>query len=794
MIITDLQSLFGVFQTLYDIRQRTVGNLADITRLIGRCMIFESLIATLKTQQNTAASFPAARQRSVSSLLAFVQEVQRQHAQLQEKTTVAAFAHRLTHRSSISAEIAQLNVRLCELAGELGVALQIDEAQQRREDLADLKAVLDAALEEITLEVQAQGDRVEQRLAELQGSVVTSFQRIVVDFFAARGRVLTSQERLATKQYAAEAERRLEARPAEIVSGVVREGSEGAGEGKGQAERKSRLRGDEEKARQLDGKSKGTDAVAEDQAEANRKGGPREDEEKKTPQEQEEKATTQATKTLYDIQHKMAGNQADITRLIGRCMIFESLIATLKTPQNTFPAARQRSVSSLLAFFQEVQRQHAQLQEKTVAAFAHRLTHRSSISAEIARLNVRLCELAGELGVALQIDEAQQRREDLADLKAVLDAALEEITLEVQAQGDRVEQRLTELQGSVVTCFQRIVVDFFAARGRVLTSLECFQGRKAFSKSVGIFTLLQFSSSAIQQLRLYAELIAPPLMGPFNYYVAGFIWNCLLLANKRTSYVLNRQRIVSPGIFWLVVGIDRDTFQRMAPDHYTLSLFNPIKDQSEVISPVRLLLFASAAKDCFLTHDWGKDQLGRDNHARVGKLNGLLKERGFRTWFDEEMMRGDIQQQMADGIDHAACVIVFITERYMNKVAGKGEKGELDNCLFEFSHLATSKAKSKIFPVVMEPRCRDTASWFGKVKFVLGSQLYTDYSTDDNVEEVADDLASKMRQVLTDGRTVSERLAFSTPLEEEAAKKEQPPVPFGEALLTTSAIKLSSSK
>eukprot|EP01031_Cornospumella_fuschlensis_P023522 gene23522-28528_t len=164
------------------------------------------------------------------------------------------------------------------------------------------------------------------------------------------------------------------------------------------------------------------------------------------------------------------------------------------------------------------------------------------------------------------------------------------------------------------------------------------------------------------------------------------------------------------------------------------------------------------------------------------------------------MMRGDIQQQMADGIDHAACVIVFITERYMDKVAGKGEKGELDNCLFEFSHLSTSKAKSKIFPVVMEPRCRDTASWFGKVKFVLGNQLYTDYSNDDRIEEVADDLASKMRQVLTNGRTVSERLAFSAPPEEVvvAAKEEKTPAPTSEASpappVATTANKLSNGK
>eukprot|EP01031_Cornospumella_fuschlensis_P029637 gene29637-35774_t len=204
--------------------------------------------------------------------------------------------------------------------------------------------------------------------------------------------------------------------------------------------------------------------------------------------------------------------------------------------------------------------------------------------------------------------------------------------------------------------------------------------------------------------------------------------------------------------------MNKEAFQQIAPDHYTLSLFNTMKDSSGGIPAARLVQFTAAATDCFLTHDWGKDELGRDNHSRVGKLNAVLKAKGFRTWFDEEMMRGDIQLQMADGIDHASCVVVFITERYMEKVAGKGEKGNLDNCLFEFSHLSTSKDRNKIFPVVMEPRCRDTGGWIGKVKFVLGNQLYTDYCSDDNVEAVADDLVNKMRQVLTEGRTVNEHL------------------------------------
>ena len=47
------------------------------------------------------------------------------------------------------------------------------------------------------------------------------------------------------------------------------------------------------------------------------------------------------------------------------------------------------------------------------------------------------------------------------------------------------------------------------------------------------------------------------------------------------------------------------------------------------------------AYDCFLSHDWGKDEDGRDNHARVAKICAGLKAAGLRPWFDEERMQGE---------------------------------------------------------------------------------------------------------------------------------------------------------
>ena len=47
--------------------------------------------------------------------------------------------------------------------------------------------------------------------------------------------------------------------------------------------------------------------------------------------------------------------------------------------------------------------------------------------------------------------------------------------------------------------------------------------------------------------------------------------------------------------------------------------------------------------DAFLSHNWGRDAQGRDNHARVAKISKALQRRGISTWFDDQ---GDMQGDM----------------------------------------------------------------------------------------------------------------------------------------------------
>ena len=129
--------------------------------------------------------------------------------------------------------------------------------------------------------------------------------------------------------------------------------------------------------------------------------------------------------------------------------------------------------------------------------------------------------------------------------------------------------------------------------------------------------------------------------------------------------------------------------------------------------------------DAFLTHDWGQE-LGQDNHLRVSIVNDALKARHFLTWFDTELMEGDIRVAMANGIDRSECVIVFITRRYVDKVAGDDAN---DSCKVEFNYASTRKS-GKLIPVVMERQMLNTADWNGPVGLTLCTTLFVDMTGD----------------------------------------------------------------
>ena len=131
--------------------------------------------------------------------------------------------------------------------------------------------------------------------------------------------------------------------------------------------------------------------------------------------------------------------------------------------------------------------------------------------------------------------------------------------------------------------------------------------------------------------------------------------------------------------------------------------------------------------DVFLSHNWGVDNSVRDNHFRVSLINKELQDIGYKTWFDGDRMKGDLFKQMSQGIENTQSVIVFITQKYIDKVDGDNAG---DNCKNEFNYAAIKKTSSNMVAVLMEREICDTRKWTGPVGLHLSTKMYIDMSGD----------------------------------------------------------------
>ena len=153
----------------------------------------------------------------------------------------------------------------------------------------------------------------------------------------------------------------------------------------------------------------------------------------------------------------------------------------------------------------------------------------------------------------------------------------------------------------------------------------------------------------------------------------------------------------------------------------------------------------------FHTHNWNKDELGRNNHKRVVQVAKALQARGISGWLDEERMEDDVHSKMCDGIDASKMSLIYITKEYIFKVSGKAKQRDRDYCHFEFNHIFLSG--KPMLAIVMEPQCRDPTKWKGKIKGSLGTKLYFDFAdtpaNDLAFDKKMDELAKRIRDILT---------------------------------------------
>jgi len=168
------------------------------------------------------------------------------------------------------------------------------------------------------------------------------------------------------------------------------------------------------------------------------------------------------------------------------------------------------------------------------------------------------------------------------------------------------------------------------------------------------------------------------------------------------------------------------------------------KIETFVLPPIERPTTASTSfeTDCFLSHNWGEKSM---NHEKVKIINEALKQKGIKTWLDENKIDGNIRYKMAEGIDNTKCFIVFITREYRDKVNGIDMK---DNCKYEFTYAMNQLGSQNMIPVIMEKEMRETNKWKGELGAALGSMLYVDFSVEIEIEKKYDELYKRIRHVI----------------------------------------------
>ena len=72
----------------------------------------------------------------------------------------------------------------------------------------------------------------------------------------------------------------------------------------------------------------------------------------------------------------------------------------------------------------------------------------------------------------------------------------------------------------------------------------------------------------------------------------------------------------------------------------------------------------------FLSHNWGNDLKGRNNHDRVILFKKALERHNnykHKFWIDSDEMNGSIVEKMCDGIEKSEFVITFITDKILGE-------------------------------------------------------------------------------------------------------------------------------
>ncbi|KDO26097.1 hypothetical protein SPRG_08458 [Saprolegnia parasitica CBS 223.65] len=155
----------------------------------------------------------------------------------------------------------------------------------------------------------------------------------------------------------------------------------------------------------------------------------------------------------------------------------------------------------------------------------------------------------------------------------------------------------------------------------------------------------------------------------------------------------------------------------------------------ERISHEKLQLLFQSITDVFVSH-------ATEDASVASAISKTLSNRGIATWAASET-----NHARDAGLANARCVLVLVTQRYMDDVGGSGNRGQ---CQREFN--AALKQHKPVIAILLDPApaLRHTANWTGDVGAVFHDAAIIDYTSSD-IDEIAmrhDDILARVRRAV----------------------------------------------
>tara|TARA_B100000035_G_scaffold305590_1_gene306597 strand:+ start:1063 stop:1854 length:792 start_codon:yes stop_codon:yes gene_type:complete len=140
-------------------------------------------------------------------------------------------------------------------------------------------------------------------------------------------------------------------------------------------------------------------------------------------------------------------------------------------------------------------------------------------------------------------------------------------------------------------------------------------------------------------------------------------------------------------------------------------------------------------KDIFISHAWGINEEGKNNHESCKKICNKLISNGYSVWFDDYEMVGNIDKNIIKGINGCKVVIICLTEKYINKINDAIILNKPnDNCFKEWNY--TLFKNKIIIPIIMEEKTKNIfLNSDGIIQMYLNNYMFLDFCDIDKMDD-----------------------------------------------------------